>query len=335
MNENTETIKQVIDGAVSIVIIQADNPDADSLGSALALEQIFHDMGKEPIMYCGIDIPDYLKYLEGWDRVNKEVPPQFDLSIIVDTSAVSLLQRLEESPARPWVANRPCIVLDHHEGVGCDIPYVSLVLNDPSKVSTGELIYSVAKNLGWKINLKAREFIVNSILADSLGLSTSNTKAETYRVMAEMIEAGVDRPMLEERRRAYNRMPEPIFRYKAELIKRTEIALDGLLATVVIPQAEINRYSPFYNPAPLIQPDMLQTESVLVSIVFKEYDSGRITAAIRCNHGAPIASKLAMHFGGNGHAYAAGFKTEKLTLSKVKADCLEAVKALLNDQGVS
>src|SRR6185295_13376302 len=164
----------------------------------------------------------------------------------------------------------------------------------------------------WVLNLKAREFIVNSILADSLGLSTSNTRPETYRVMAELLEAGVDRPKLEERRRAYNRMPEPIFRYKAELIKRTEISLDGLLATVVIPQAEISRYSPHYNPAPLIQPDLLQTESVLVSVVFKEYDTGRVTAAIRCNQGAPIAAKLALHFGGNGHAYAAGFKTEKI-----------------------
>ncbi len=334
MNENTAVIKQLVGSANRIVVIQADNPDADSLGSALALEQVLHEMGKEPIMYCGIDIPDYLKYLEGWDRVNKEIPPQFDLSIIVDTSANSLLQQLEQSPARPWIANRPCIVLDHHDGVSCDIPYATLVVNDASKVSTGELIYAIAKNLDWILNLKAREFIVNSILADSLGLSTSNTKAETYRVMAELVEAGVDRPKLEERRRAYNRMPEQIFRYKAELIKRTEISLDGLLATVVIPQAEISTYSPHYNPAPLIQPDLLQTESVLVSVVYKQYDSGRVTAAIRCNQGAPIAAKLAIRFGGNGHAYAAGFKTEKIPLQKVKSECQEAIKVLLN-QGIA
>src|SRR5690606_41684769 len=69
-----------------LLIIQADNPDADSLASALALESILHEMGKEPLLYCGIDMPEYLKYLPGWDRVEREVPSQFDASIIVDRS---------------------------------------------------------------------------------------------------------------------------------------------------------------------------------------------------------------------------------------------------------
>ena len=79
-----ERIKTLIDDAHNIVIIQADNPDGDSLGSALALEHILGDLGKEPYLYCGVHIPDYLHYLEGWDRVSSELPSQFDLSIIVD-----------------------------------------------------------------------------------------------------------------------------------------------------------------------------------------------------------------------------------------------------------
>ena len=101
-----EQIKQIIDDAHRILIIQADNPDADSLASALALETIMHEMGKQPILYCGIDMPEYLKYLPGWDRVDKEIPAQFDASIIVDTSAMALLEILQSSGSQGWVAGR-------------------------------------------------------------------------------------------------------------------------------------------------------------------------------------------------------------------------------------
>src|SRR5687768_5974505 len=73
-------IQELLGTAQRIVVLQADNPDGDSLGSALALEQILHEMGKEPILYCGVDIPAYLRYLPGWDRVVKELPKQFDAS---------------------------------------------------------------------------------------------------------------------------------------------------------------------------------------------------------------------------------------------------------------
>ena len=57
-----DKIKTAIENANDILIIQADNPDGDSLGSALALEQIIGDMGKTPSLYCGVDIPYYLKF---------------------------------------------------------------------------------------------------------------------------------------------------------------------------------------------------------------------------------------------------------------------------------
>jgi len=323
-------IGELVAGAKTVVIIQADNPDADSLGSALALESILGDMGKEPYMYCALDMPDYLKYLSGWDRVEKELPPNFDLSIIVDTSTNTLLEKLEASAQRVWMPKHPCVVLDHHDGVECDIPYATVVLNDPAKVSTGELIYSLAKEHKWPLALPAMEFIANSILADSMGLTSENTTAETYRVMANLIEAGVNRPKLEELRRQLNKMAPEIFRYKAELIKRTELLADGQLAFLVIPQPEINQYSPLYNPGPLIQGDQLQTGGVLISVVLKSYDSGRITGTIRCNNGAGIASQLAEHFGGGGHAYAAGFKTEGRGLNEIKSECIKFVSELLD-----
>jgi phosphoesterase RecJ-like protein len=327
----SEHITALIDKAQRIVILQADNPDADSLGSTLALEQILHELGKEPLLYCGIDIPGYLKYLAGWDRVSSDVPPQFDLSIIVDASTMTLFERLSRSGQQGWVSSKPCIVLDHHTEVSNNIPFATVTINEAGCSSTGELIYSLARQLSWPVSTKAQEFMMTAILGDTQGLTNNLARAETYRVLADMVENGVDRPHLEEIRREYTKMPSIIFKYKAKLIERTELFADERIAVVDIPQVEINGYSPLYNPGPLIQNDMLQITNVAISIVLKHYDDGRITAAIRCNSGFPIAAPLAEHFGGGGHAYAAGFKiTDGRQFQEVKLACVAFATQLLD-----
>lgn len=325
-----EQIKQLVDGAQKILIIQADNPDADSLASALALEQILGEMGKSTYLYCGIDMPGYLKYLEGWSRVSTELPSSFDLSVIVDASTMTLLQKLQESGKQSVVASKPCIVLDHHTEVDNLIPFATANLTVPDASSTGELIYDLADGLKWPLDVTAGEYIMTSILGDTQGLTNDLTTAKTYRIMAELTDLGVNRPALEEKRRELSRMHQDIFRYKATLIERTEFHIDGKLALVGIPNDEIMQYSPLYNPNALIQFEHLQTEGVLVSVSAKHYNDGRITASIRCNTAAPIGGKLAEHFGGGGHDYAAGFKIEGgKSFTEVKNEVIQKTQELL------
>lgn len=330
MNQN---IAELVAGSHKIVLLQADNPDADSLGSALALEQLLGELGKEVHLYCGVDMPGYLKYLSGWDRVSTELPSSFDLSIIVDASTMTLFQKLAESGKQGWVASKPCIVLDHHAEVDNLIPFATVNITDTGVSSTGELIYKLAKKLSWPLDAISAEFIMTSILGDTQGLSNDLTTAETYRVMAELTELGVNRPALEEKRREMSKMHPDIFRYKARLIERTEFHVDNQLAIVDIPHDEIMEYSPLYNPNALIQFEHLQTEGVLVSVAIKHYADGKVTAGIRCNTAAPIAGQLAEHFGGGGHKYSAGFKImEGKTLNQVRSGCITKVTELLAHQ---
>lgn len=332
----TEKIKELVADAQKIVIVQADNPDADSLGSALALESILGDMGKSVYLYCAVDMPGYLRYMQGWDRILNDLPSQFDASIIVDASTMTLLEKLDQSGHMGWLANKPCIVLDHHETVEKTVPFATVMINDHSRASAGELIYMISKQLGWPLSQSAQEFIMTSILGDTQGLSNQLASAETYRIMADMIENGVSRPQLEELRREFGKMPPQIFRYKADLIKRAEFSADGRLATVEVPQDEINQYSPLYNPAPLIQNDLLQTSGVQLAIVFKVYADGKITGAIRSNPRAGVAAKLAEHMGGGGHAFASGFKIDGgRPFNEVKSECISFATQLLDkiDEG--
>ena len=326
-----EKIKQLVGEAQKIVVVQADNPDADSLGSALALEHILGDLGKDVYLYCGVDVPTYLRYLNGWDRVLSELPSSFDLSIIVDASTYTLFDQLEKAGKWGVLKSKPCIVLDHHATVEKPLDFAAASIVDSNVASAGELIFSLSTKLGWKVNVEAAEHLMTSILGDTQGLMNDLTKASTYRTMADLTELGANRPRLEELRREYSKMPQVIYGYKGQLLERTEFASDGRLATVTIPQDEINEYSPLYNPGPLVQFDMLQVQGVQLSIVFKTYDDGHVTAALRANNGSPIAGQLAEHMGGGGHAYASGFKTPSgRNFADVKAECLKKATELLN-----
>lgn len=328
-----ETIITAIHTAQRIVVIQADNPDADSLGSALALEHILGDLGKDTVLYCGVAVPDYLRYLEGWDRVVDTLPNQFDLSIIVDASTYVLLEKLEKNGQLTWVKSKPCVILDHHTSVEKPLDFTQMKIIDDTAASTGQIIFDIAESANWSITTGAAEHLMTSILGDTQGLTNDLTSAKTYRTMAVLTDYGANRPRLEESRREYGKMVEKIYRYKGELIAKTVLAAAGKIAYVRIPQAEINEYSPLYNPAPLVQFDMLQIRGVTLAIVFKTYDDGRVTAALRANNGYPIAAKLAEHMGGGGHEYAAGFKiTDGRSYDDIETECLRFANDLLDDR---
>ena len=327
-----EKIAAIVGSVQKILIVQADNPDADSLGSALALEHILGDMGKDVYLYCGVDIPTYLRYLDGWDRVLNELPSNFDASIIVDASTYMLFDQLDKAGQMGVLKSKPCIVLDHHAMVEKPIDFAAASIIDPNVASAGEVIFHLAQDLAWAVNVGAAEHIMSSILGDTQGLMNELTQASTYRVMADLTDLGANRPRLEELRREYSKMAPVIYKYKGVLIERTEFAYDGAIGHVSIPQDEINEYSPLYNPAPLVQFDMLQVRGMRLSIVFKHYDDGRVTAAIRGNSGTPLAGKLAEHMGGGGHAYASGFKvTDGRPFNEIKSECLRYAGQLLDN----
>ncbi len=324
----SDELKKLLDGTKTIVIMQADNPDGDSLASALALEQILGDLGKEPHLYCGVDMPTYLRYLKGWDRVNKDLPAKFDLSIIVDTSTISLFETLEKSGQQGWVAGKPCVVLDHH-AVDLNIPFASLVINLPA-VATGEVIYELAKELKWELNHEAKEMLAVSILSDSLGLISEGTSARSIHIIAELVDSGVKLAELENARREMMRKSPELVEYKGRLLQRVEYHDDNRIATITIPWEEIEKYSAAYNPSMLVIDDMRLTENTDIAIAFKVYRDGKVTAKIRCNYGKAVGGDLAKHFGGGGHPYASGFKIQDGTpFEQVKAETIKLASELL------
>lgn len=317
-----------ISSAKHVLVLQAENPDADSLASALALEDILTSTGKEVGLYCQVSIPKYLRYLPGWDRVVDELPVGFDLAIVVDASRAPLLERTLTPENIQRFSKVPVVVIDHHNS-SVELPFETIDVLDENAVSTGQVIARLALEANWQITNISAAMIATSIMADSMGLSSSKVTVQTVRTLADMIESGANLGELEERRRELAKKPLDIFRYKGQLFERVELFLDGRVAVVVIPWEDIQAYSDAYNPSMLIIDEMRLIEGVELAVAFKTYPDGKITAKLRANSNAQFMHELAEHFGGGGHPFTAGFKVYDMPYDALFKEFLQVTLKLL------
>jgi phosphoesterase RecJ-like protein len=301
-----ETAKNLIESAQKIMVIQAENPDGDSLGSALALEEILSDLGKDVHLYCDVEMPKYLHYINGWDRVTQDFDTSVDLVIIVDTTSETLISKaLQINGVRHFLESHPVLVIDHHTETETTLQFDHEILAEEA-VATSEIIHKLAAKFDWKMTPQAAEDMLIAIMSDSLGLTTQNVTASTFHTVGELVTLGAHNSVIEERRREYMKKSAAILAYKGRLLERIEYSLDGQLATVHIPWEEIAEFSDQYNPSVLVLDEMRLVIGVKIAVAFKTYPDGKLTGKIRSN--LPIAEQVAGFFGGGGHKYASGFR---------------------------
>lgn len=324
-----DVFSEFIRGKERICVIQAENPDGDSLASAIALDYLLAD--KEVALYCPVDIPKYLHYFTDWSRVANEFDFKADGYIIVDTAAEVLLSKLlDDSAIRNRLYSAPVLVIDHHESPdNLNFPHESVIEICPA---CAEIIYHIAKDQKLDIGKEAAELIFQGILSDTLGLTSATVTAETFEIAAELTRLGADISSLEDRRREFMKKSPRILDYKADLIKRIEYYLDGKLSVVHIPWDDIREYSDEYNPNVLILEEMRLVEGVEVAIAIKTYPDGKLTGKIRCTSDAPIADKIAGYFGGGGHPYAAGFRTYDISYEETIQELVKIIPEIQNEE---
>jgi len=319
--------KELINSANKIIIIQAENPDGDSIGSALALEEILGDLDKQTVLYCPVEIPKYLRYIKGWDRIDNKFDTSSDLAIIVDTTADILLTKTLDIPeAKHFLGTHPVLVIDHHK-TKSDLKFEITLLTEEA-VATSDLIYKLAVDANWKINQQAAENMLIALMSDSLGFTTQNVSAQTFMIASKLVELGANSSVIESRRREFMKKSPEILTYKGILIERIEYYLDGKLALIRIPFEEIQKYSDKYNPSMLVLDEMRLVEGVEVGVAIKTYPDGRLTGKLRSN--LPISDTIAGFFGGGGHEYAAGFRVYE-DIDKIVSELLTAADKAIKD----
>ncbi len=330
MIQNIEKLKKLVDSAKAILVLQPEKPDTDSLGTSLALEQIFGDLGKEVIMYCQDEVPPYIRILDGWDRVQHDLPNHFDFTILVDCGGPQQIQRTLDKHQSKLTA-KPFLILDHHASRS-PMPFETIDVIDPGSAATGELVVKISQEFGWDINVAAGMVIVPAIMADTLGLSTPTTTADTVQAVADMVKIGVDLTELRRRREIAEALEPEISNLKGQLLQRVEYAANGQIATVIVTPEELAKYADIHDPADLVSQEIRRIKGVKIAAVLRNYNSSihgnKIKISMRAN--LPIAARAAQHFNGGGHAQAAGCTIEGRPVEDVKNELVEVITGLLD-----
>jgi phosphoesterase RecJ-like protein len=305
---NLRPLAQAIEAAHTILILQPDSPDGDSLGSGLGLEEILGDLGKQVVMYSYKEPEPYLHMNEGWDRVSQNFPKAFDLTILVDTGSPSLIKATLEHHFAALTA-KPFIIIDHHtsrQPFGFEV----IEIVDES-VAAAELITQIAIDQKWAINPAAAAKLASAILSDSLNLTTSGTTAHSVQMLAELTARGANLHELYKAKREVSALSQDLLHLKGKLLESVEFYVDGTLAVAEITPDMVAKYKDIAEPYTLILSEMQWTKGVELVAVFKNYGS-KINVPLRST--VEAAQPIAEHFGGGGHPNAAAYRTKTLNV---------------------
>lgn len=293
---------ELIESAETILVLQPEKPDSDSLSVSLAFEELLENAGKKVIMYCQDKIPSYISYYHGADRVVDRFPDKFDLTILVDCGSPRQIERTLEKH-QVALTKQPFAIVDHHANRQ-DMAFEATQLIDPTSTSTCELLVKIAKQLDWPLTKPAADAMIPGVLADTRNLSIPTTTAETFEVMATLLRAGGDLNASHDAYRKVSALSSELVNLKGRLLARAEFPDDGNIAVVAVTAAETAQWAEIHDPSDLVIYELQRTKGVVCAVVLREYTGGKIKVSTRAN--APVAAKTCEAFGGGGHDRAAG-----------------------------
>jgi phosphoesterase RecJ-like protein len=321
-----DALRDAVLASDTVLVLQPDSPDGDSLGTALGLEEILSDLGKTVFMYSYKEPEPYLHFLEGWDRVSQNLPKHFDLTILVDTGSPALIKSALEHHFTP-LTSKLFFIIDHHvrrQSFGFSAREIV-----EEAVSTSELVTRLALEYKWSINERAARSLASALLADSLGLTTSGTTAASVEALAELTRCGANLYELSTSRREAAAITTDLLHLKGKLLQSVEFHLEGRLAVAEITPDMVARYKDIAEPYTLILSDIQWTKGVELVAVFKNYGT-KINVPLRSTTGAagPVAEKL----GGGGHPNAAAYRCDTSQIALEKEKLITIYQDYLNAQ---
>ena len=161
MSEYTKAL-ELIEKSRYILIITHVNPDPDSIGSALALSNLFYENKiKHKVFNVSADLPQNLDFIPRFEKISDQLPAFFDLAISLDCGTYKRLG-FELDPSIPLIN------FDHHKSNN-NFGAVNIV--DPMKSSTAELVFEFFKHNGLYITKNSATALYVGIYDDTLAFS--------------------------------------------------------------------------------------------------------------------------------------------------------------------
>lgn len=275
----------------NILILTHANPDGDTLGSGFALCRALMKIGKICAVINADDIPKKYNYLFD-DIVEIKFKP--DYVVAVDVATVNLLGGLEEQ-------YKIDMCIDHHS---TNTEYANLLLLEDVPAAC-QIMYEVVLALGAEVDKKIADCLYTGLTTDTGCFRYDSTTAQTYRVAADLIDAGADN----------GRINRIMFETKSKTYARLErLAIESMrfyeherVAVITVTQEMFQLTGSNAQETEGLAPLTRQIEGVEIGITIQERPDGTCKASIRTFESVN-AAELAACFGGGGHAQAAGCK---------------------------
>ena len=314
------------------------NPDADCIGSALALSEMLRVLGKETQVVCPTPLPAYVSFLPSLMGLTpEELAPgavdadRFDTVVSVDVASPNQLGDLAV------LIPRIRFMVDHH---GKGTPFAPCHV-DPNAAAAGEILTSLYRLLRGRGILPGlpdtARCLYCAIVGDTGGFQFSNTTPATHRAAAELVDeisrdaaltgkpdpAELCRKLLAERSLSD-------LRARALAVRNLKLFCGGRLAAVLF-TTEMLREEGLTEEdlgGAVDIPRSVSGAAVAVTLRQNPADPRKFRLSSRANEDVDCASVCAS-FGGGGHRRAAGCTIEAASPEEAFRTAVEAFSAIV------
>lgn len=311
---------ELIKEAQSVLLIAHVSPDADALGSALAIGLALESIGKKvqvSVGEPGFTVPESLQVLPGkYMVVSPENLEPVDLVISCDTSSHERLGVLEET----LVSADKSIAIDHHQSF---TGFGKLHLVDPDAAATAELALELIDLLKVELSPEIASAIYAGLATDTGSFRYNSTTAYTMQIASRLFEAGIDHAQLSIE--LFDTEPFSAIQMLGDAIGRAQLIPDavggkGLVFTSI---ALGQRYGLTELAMERVIDVLRRTAEAEVSAIFKQGDDGIWKGSLRSKTSVDVGA-VASALGGGGHNHAAGY-TGHANLEQMIVELQEAL----------
>ena len=287
------------------------SPDGDSFGSAIALTLALRGLGKRAFAASPEPIPHMYAFLPGRETVFLAGEEPFAPRCVIHVDTAS------EDRVGVRFAGEDAMdsaLIDHHaSNPGFDdIRYI-----DGGASSTGELIALLLDELGAPVTPEIAVCLYTAISTDTGNFQFSNTTPAALRVVARLIESGLD----------INAASASLFRTRTlprtqllgEALHAMRLSDDRRVAVTLVTREMMARCHAGHPDTESIVNYLNEIEGVEAAAMLEERDDGKVKVSLR-SAGRADVSAVAQSLGGGGHRFAAG--------ATVALDPEDAVRAI-------
>ncbi len=310
----------LLKAAVNVAILGHINEDADSVGSALAMQRALSLMGKKADVYFSAPLEKRLDFMcaEGNYTVGSE--NEYDLCLCLDCGDID---RLGDRKVIFESAKNTASIDHHITNIGfADVNFVL-----PDAAATGEILFDVINGLGVEVDKKLAEYLFIAIASDTGSFKYSNVSPKTLRITAELLEKGIDNAYLS--RMLFDTEDEKTMRLKGMLMTKVETLSDGRLSMICVDKLTLKSYEVDEKDLSDIVNIARTVAGAEIAVSIRETED-KVKLSFRSN-GKYDVGEIAQKFGGGGHKMASGASGSELSLAEMKEKVIKICGELFND----